>query len=140
MNPLIDYITRHTVRGACTCGRCADAVANPGQHQPAGHTADLIFFKVSAKDNPDTEKLRELIKAQKGEFNDCNLFDGRDHSYIEIGGWIGDQGLALMLMGLGSVLGLWKLLTPRTVLGAACTDELAQSMAGAGYVTIQVEK
>lgn len=76
----------------------------------------------------------------RGAFNECDLFDGKEHSYLEVGGWIGDQGLALMLMGLGTVLGLWKLLTPRTILGAMADDDLAMRMAGIGYVSIMAEK
>lgn len=57
---------------------------------------------------------------------------------MEIGGFVGDQGLAMMLMGLGSILGLWKLLTPRTVLGADIPEELAQQMAGSGLLSVQV--
>ena len=36
-------------------------------------------------------------------------------SYIELGAWIGDQGLALALMGLGSALGIWGIITPQTL-------------------------
>lgn len=49
----------------------------------------------------------------------------------------GDQSLALRLMGLGALLGLWKLLTPRTMLGADIPDALAQQMAGMGLLTVQ---
>ena len=44
-----------------------------------------------------------------------------------------------MLMGLGALTGLWKLLTPRSMLGDAITEEMVQDMAGAGYVTIQAK-
>lgn len=135
MSELIKYVMKHTERGACTCGRCADAPADP--KQPTGHTADLIFFKVAAKDNPDAETLRKLVKEHVGDYGPCDLFDGKDHSYLEVGGFVGDQGLAMMLMGLGSILGLWKLLTPRTVFGNLLPDATVQQMAGAGYVSVQ---
>jgi hypothetical protein len=137
MNDLASYIQTHVERGSCQCGRCADVPANP--KQPIGHTADVAFFKVKAINDPDAETLKDLIVSHKGEFNDVDLFDKYEHGYIEIGGWIGDQGLALMLMGLGALTGLWKLLTPRSMLGDAITEEMVQDMAGAGYVTIQAK-
>ncbi len=137
---LAEYIEAYAQRGACTCGRCADAPENPEQKQPAGHTADVIFFKVSARDGASADQLKNLIREQKGDFNECDPFDGKEHSYIEIGGWIGDQGLALCLIGLGSCLGLWKLLTPYTVLGKDVPEKLAKDMAGAGLVCLQSEK
>jgi len=142
MLELIDYIRLYSVRGACQCGKCADAPPNPKQHQPTDHTADLCFFKVSAIPGIDAERLRELVNANKEGHNGITLdfFDGEEHSYIEIGGWIGDQGLALTLMGLGAVCGLWKLLTPRTMMGNLIPDDLIMKMAGAGYVTVKARK
>lgn len=111
MQALVDYIVKYAERGACTCGRCVDAPANPEQLQPTGHTADLGFFKVKANDGANAEELTRLIKANKtGEFCDIDVLDGLPHDYIELGGWIGSQELALMLIGLGTVLGLWDLM------------------------------
>ncbi len=31
-----------------------------------------------------------------------------DHCFVDIGAWIGDQSLALTLMGMGELLGMWK--------------------------------
>lgn len=134
---LQEYLDRHTLRGACRCGKCCDSGPEPEKNQPAGHTADMIFFKVSAVDDPSAEELRRLIGETKGEFTQVNLLDGKEHSYIEIGAWIGDQGAALRLMGLGALLGLWKLLTPRTVLGVSLPDDLVMRMATQGFVGIQ---
>lgn len=139
MKNLIEYINKHCVRGACTCGRCIDSSPNPKELQPTGHTADVHFFKVALKDEPDVEMLRKLIQEQKGEFNEVNLFDGQEHNYMEIGGWIGDQGLALMLMGMGKLLNLWDLLTPTSMLGESIPDELKAQMAGMGMVSIKAK-
>jgi len=140
MTDLIEYIRNHTIRGACTCGKCIDAPNDPKQYQPDGHTADVQFFKVALKNNPDKEVLLQLIKNHNGEFNDINIFDGNEHNYIEIGGWIGDQGDALLLMGLGKLLGIWKLLTPASMLGDLISDDLKMQMAGGGMVSIQAGK
>ena len=86
------------------------------------------------------ERLRKLVQDNvKGAHCDVNIFDGEEHSYLELGGWIGDQGFALMLMGLGTLLGLWKLLTPRTMLPAGMPEDLIMEMAGSGMVAIKAE-
>lgn len=134
MEKLINFVLAHSERGTCRCGKCCD---HPGvDQQPVGHTADIVFFLVSAKDSPDANILRDLIAANKaGQYCECDLFDGKEHGYMEVGGWIGDQGLAMQLMGLGAVLGLWTLLTPRMLPGLP--EPLVMQMAGAGMVTIQ---
>lgn len=137
MTPLQDFILTHCERGACRCCRCVDGPANPDLYQPGGHTADLIFFKVSVLGQPRAEDLRDLIKAHQGECYEMDLFDGKEHSFIEVGAWIGDQGLALMLMGLGALLGLWKLLTPRTIFGTLLSDDQVMTFAGRGLITVQ---
>lgn len=141
---LTNFINKISIRGACMCGRCIDAPPNPEKHQPTGHTSDLIFFKVSLKGNPsdvDKESMKsemiKLIKEHEGEFCEVDVFDGKEHNYLELGGWIGDQGLALTMMGVGELLGLWKLLTPKSMLGPFLTDELCNQMAGLGMITIR---
>jgi hypothetical protein len=115
------------------CEHCAEKEAN----EPTVKSADMIFFKVCAVKEPKADELRELIKNHKSDYP-IDLFDGREHSYIEIGGFVGDQGVALLLMGLGSILGLWKLRTPRMLPGIP--EDLVQAMAGIGYVIIQAPK
>lgn len=132
MRDLIDFITNHVERGTCECGECVDAPDEPSQ--PEGHTADLYFFQVKAKNEPNVDDLRELIRNhRRGEFADVDLFDGKEHNYIELGGWIGDQGLAMMLMGLGHLLDLWRVITPRTL---KIPEPLAGQMAGQGMISI----
>jgi len=97
----------------------------------------MVFFEVAKVGDPSAEHLIELVEAHHGEFNACAPLDGKDHSYIELGGWIGDQGLALQLMGLGVLLGLWNLLSPYTMLGECVTQDLAEKMAGSGFLSIQ---
>ena len=132
MNLLQQYVQTHAERGTCRCGKCFD---HPGEdQQPTGHTADMVFFEVCGKDDPSADALRELItNSRQGEFGDLDPWDGKEHSYTEVGGWIGDQGLALMLMGLGHVLGIWKIMTPKLL---GLPDNLVMQMAGQGMVTI----
>ena len=131
---LQEYVLAHTDRGECRCGSCIDRGDRP---DPGGHTIDMVFFIASLRGQPDAEELRRLILEHRGEFCEVNLFDGAEHSYMELGGWIGDQGLALMFMALGSLLGLFRLMTPRTVLGTQFPDSLLMRMAESGLVTIQ---
>ena len=131
---LIEYVRTFAIRGACTCGKCIDAGDSPETHQPSGHTADVYFFLVAAREGASRDTLVAAIKEYKGEFNECDPLDGKEHSYIELGGWIGDQVLALMLMGLGTLLGIWNLMTPKMLPGL--DKGLMDMMAGNGWVSI----
>lgn len=139
MKDLIDYVQKYAIRGECQCGKCFDVKEGP-EINPA-HSADLMFFKVHAAPGADANELGLLVRANvKGEFGDVSVFDGKEHSYLELGGWIGDQGLALQLMGLGNLLGLWDLLTPRTMLGdLGLSEESLMAMAGQGLLTIKAK-
>ena len=133
MMTLVEYVQDHTQRGACTCGRCFDSPANPEDYQPEGHTADVMFFKVAMANDPDAETFKSLVDKQFPHW-----LNGEEHTYIEMGGDIGDQGTALVLMGLGSLLGTWQLLTPK-IIAPFLPDELQMQMAGQGMVTIKAE-
>lgn len=98
---------------------------------------DVIFFKVVATNDANKAELTSVINEHCGEFCECNLFDGKEHNYLELGSWVGDQGLALRLIGIGAELGMWDLLTPRTMLGEFLPEDLAMQMAGAGMVGMQ---
>lgn len=136
MESLIDYVLKHTERGECNCGQCLDRGDKP---DPVGHTVDLGFFKVAAKDNPDKETFLELTQKHRGEFGDCDPMDGGEHNYMELGGWIGDQGIAMQYMGLGVLLGVFNLLSP-AMLGLTPDDPMFKQMLGMGMLSIQVVK
>lgn len=131
MTTLVDFIQQHVRR------------SDPND-QPEGHTANLVFFEVALKDADDREAIKtefeRLVREQKPVFGEpVDLFDGDEHSYIELGGWIGDQGLALMTMGAGQILGSWDLLTPLNVLKLPADDPLTQQIAGMGMVTVKAK-
>ena len=133
LSELQKFIVNHTIRGECRCGQCID---NSGKDiQPCGNTADLVFFKVAARNSPVATKLKELIASLPKD--DVDLLDGHEHSYLEIGAWIGDQGIAMTLMGIGSILGLWDLLTPKMIPGIS--QEMALDLAGRGMLTIKAK-
>ncbi len=147
MSELGKYIREHSIRGPCQCGQCHVVtkdgglvkIKNPEKHQPQGHTADLIFFQVAINhlNPPNNEEFIKLVKEHKGEFVNADIFDGKEHNYIELGAWIGDQGLALMMMGLGELLGCWKLLTPKNMLPTGFDMSFVMELAGRGMVAIQ---
>lgn len=137
MSELAEYIMAHTSRGECQCGRCVDQGAQP---DPDGHTADLVFFAVSATNEPDPGMLRQLIERHVGEFGDVDVLDGEEHGYIELGGWLGDQGLAMMFMGLASLLGLCELRTPKNMLPPETPQAIVMQMAQAGMVAIKATR
>lgn len=132
MTPLVDYVINHTERGECNCGQCADRGDNP---DPDGHTVDLGFFKLAAKNNPDKDTFIRLSEEHHGEFTSCIPTDGGEHNYLELGGWIGDQGLAMQYMGLGVLLGVFNLISP-AMLGIDRSDPLFMQMLGGGLLAV----
>lgn len=141
MRQLIDFVTNRTVRGACQCGKCIDAPENPQDHQPedltdpTNHTADLIFFKVAVVDSCiDIEHKEKFIKMVQLFFP--QWLDEAEHSYLEIGGDVGDQGTALEIMGFGKILGVWDLLTPESILPEGIPEEIKKQLAQRGMITI----
>lgn len=130
---LAEYVINHTDRGECQCGECIDKGNRP---DPTGHTADLIFFKVAATNNPSAEEFIQKTKSHQGTFCEVDPFDGAEHGYMELGGWIGDQGLAMQYMGLGALLGVFDLITPKTVFGNDLEPDLVHKMAGAGLISV----
>lgn len=139
---LVEYVRKYTERGECHCGMCFDKGNKPepgGKEVGEVHAVDLMFFKVAKKDNPDIAEFKRLTKEHKGDFRDCDPFDGEEHGFMELGAWIGDQGLAMQYMGLGTLLGVFDLLTPRVML-KGLPEEMQMEIASQGMVTIQAKK
>ncbi len=133
-----EFVAKYSKRGECTCGKCLDGPPNPEEHQPQGHTVDMEFFKVALNINGETPEtiateLRDIIASQYPAW-----LDGKEHGYIEMGADIGDQGSALCLMGIGSLLGIWELQTPSSMM-PDLPDDLRMMMAGQGMITIKAE-
>lgn len=128
MRELREYILKHTGRGECNCGKCMDRGDKP---DPTGHVADMVFFRVAARNSPDKDEFIRLTKGHPG-----TVLDGTEHGFIEIGAWLSDQSLGLRYMGLGALLGVFRLTTPRTMLPGSNDDALIMKMAGTGYVSV----
>jgi hypothetical protein len=124
------------------CGKCTDVPTK--KFQPEWHTADVQFFKVALKNSHSTDVYKEimkndfvrLIKNHKGIYKEIDLFDGDEHNFVDIGAWIGDQGVALELMGMGELLGLWKVTTPNR-LAPDFSEDTRSMLAEAGYISIK---
>lgn len=115
----------------------ANALQLPADSKEEG-AVSVHFFKVKPRPGAfgaTAEKFREAIKAHKGEFRTVDPLDGNEHGYIELGAWAGDQGAALLLMGLGECLGVWKVMSPEFMMPSM--PDLWNELAGAGYVTVR---
>lgn len=128
MTRLVDYVLKNATRGDCTCGKCCDAPECNCQPNP--DTVDLIFFKVARLDG-DKDEFLELVKAEHPQW-----LDGLEHGFMEVGGDVGDQGVALMTIGLGHLLGAWKCLSPDTMM-PFLDKETKMQMAGQGMIALQ---
>ena len=141
MSELSRLVMASTERGECRCGQCADRGDRP---DPEGHTVDIGFFTVALRVDPAhrdemVAEFRRLSGEHRSPFDGSALdvFDGKEHSYIEIGYWIGDQGVALQYMALGALLGIFHVLTPTSVLGLKKDNLLAQALMGQGFVQVR---
>ena len=130
------YVMDAIERGECKCGRCTDVGDKPDPQGP--HTVDMIFFKAAlASTHANAEEFMRLSKENEGDYVQVDPFNGKEHSYLELGGWLGDQGIALCYMALGTLLGVFDLYTPRTVLPQGISDVQVMQLAGAGLVTVK---
>lgn len=107
--------------------------AMPHQREAAdGLTMIDCHFITVGVDQKVAEACRNsLIECLSGYPQPERLAGGP--SYIEVGGVLGDQGMALRLFALGAPLDLWKLITPRTL---GITGSAADELAGGGLVMI----
>lgn len=106
------------------------------EDRAVGVVVDVHYFKVAfteaaADRDGFIAAMRDAIAAP-GVFCDVSEADLRlGISYIKLGGWIGDQGLALRLLALGQLYGVWKVVLPEAF-GFASFE--ARAAAGAGVV------
>jgi hypothetical protein len=105
---LVDYVIAHTIQGPCQCGKCNDF----NKDVNVRGDVDLTLFKVDKKGAPSKEKLKALCEANDLMATEVEV------SYVALGNRMGNQGLALRLMALGHILGLWTVLSPNQVLPA----------------------
>lgn len=99
--------------------------------------ADVHFVLVAPTEGfPEQDELVRVVREAigEGEFTSVSAEElSGGPSYITLGGWLGSQDLALMLIGAMELAGLANAVTPK-VLGL--TGETAQQMAGNGFVML----
>ena len=104
---------------------------------PQAVRADVHFVLVAPTEVfPSAEDLTAAVRGAlgPGEFSDMDAATlSGGPSYITLGGWLGSQDLALMLIGAVELAGIAKAITP-TLLGM--TGETADQMAGMGMVML----
>lgn len=103
----------------------------------AKDVVDMVFFKVGFQGDTNAEEFLRMLTPTlaHGELQ-WPWPAGKEVSYLELGACLDSQGTALVTMALGARLGVWKLLSPYTVLGGHVTEEVAKQMAGLGLVTV----
>jgi len=105
------------------------------QAPPGATRADVHFVLVAPTEGlPDREEFARVLReaAGPGDFTTLSTEDlAKGPSYIALGGWLGSQDLALMLIGAAELVGYAKAITPE-VLGI--TGEMADQLAGQGMV------
>jgi hypothetical protein len=91
-----------------------------------------VHFMVVGVDKEKAKQVKpELVEILKTYPDQPRFMQGL--SYIEVGGEIGDQGMALRLFALGKSLGLWDIITPESL---GVTGQEAHSLAGMGFVML----
>lgn len=97
---------------------------------------DCHFIWVGGVEGNDPEHLRDLfekaLEHKQGEFGEIDYERARGGpSYIEWGGWLGSQDIALQMLGLGELLGWWEVIIPERL---GFPADVADIMAGRGMV------
>lgn len=63
--------------------------------------------------------LRHYVQQQRPIFGAAiDPLNGRYYNYMTLSQWLGDEGIALRMLALGSACEVWELVTPYTVYGA----------------------
>jgi hypothetical protein len=140
LTELIDYVQRATVvyrKGDVVKEQGTVTVVDAFPAKPAdADVVDCHFVTMGFTEAADTltaSEFRDAVVANpQGEFTNLTEADfATGPSYIAIGGWVGDQTLALRFMALGVHHGLWDIITPKRL---GIDGPLADQMAGDGYV------
>jgi hypothetical protein len=103
--------------------------------------ADVHFVEIApTADFPDREELITAVRGAlgEGEFVAMTAEDlSKGPSYIALGGWLGSQDLALMLIGAVELAGIAPAITPAAL---GMTGASADMLAGNGLVMIGPSK
>ena len=136
---LYDFITTHSDRTECRCGKCFDRTVGPDE-EPTNHSVSVEFFTVSLlnpEDPPSVEEFEAVLAGHTSDYVTTNPFPlDAEQNYMTLGAFVGDQGVAMQMMALGHLLGMWKLLTPMLMFGDLMSEDERMQLAGRGMVSI----
>jgi hypothetical protein len=107
------------------------AMPSVSEAKPELEKVDLEFLVIGV-DRAEAEKHRAEFIELLDTYPEPERLQGGP-SYIEVGAAIGDQGAAFQLFALGKVLGLWDIITPKTL---GFTGQQARDLAGSGFIMI----
>lgn len=141
---LHQFILDHTERGACKCGRCVDKDNIP---DPRGHTVHMTFMMVSLRGDEPRETMADEFKTLSREWpgdpdtwdgSALDVLDGEWRNYMQLGAWLGDQGLALQYMALGTLLDVFDLISP-AIKWPDVPEDVANTMAANGLLLVRAK-
>lgn len=92
---------------------------------------DMIFIDVGV-DKARAEAHRAEFVEILNSYPELERLKGGP-SYLELGAVFGDQGFALRIMAIGSVLGFWDIISAKTL---GRSDDEAREMAGVGFLMV----
>lgn len=107
------------------------SMPHESEAKPTIEKVDCHFVTIGV-DKDAAEKHREEFIDLLDKYPQPERLAGGP-SYIELGGVIGDQGMAFQFFALGQVLKLWEVITPKTL---GVTGQAADALAGRGMVMI----
>ena len=111
-------------------------VINYSQKIPAenvtANDVNLTLLGVKKLGEPSAEVFSKLAQPIKDLIKKA---DNEELSYLHLGAEMGDQGIALQTMGLGHLLGEWKILSPDTLV-PSLPKEQKKMLVGQGLLKI----
>ncbi len=112
--------------------KVTEVYAMPHESEANGlQKVDCILLTIGVNKDKAEEYREEFISILR-EYPEPERLAGGP-SYIEVGGVIGDQGAAFQLFALGEVLGLWTVMTGKSL---GLNDDQTRELAGLGMVMI----
>lgn len=117
---------------------CTWPTAVDPEHLPDGCVVvNVHFFSLAidkAKTEANKERLIQVLDEYPAEAWGHSIHDLKEGpSYIEVGGAVDSQDVALRLFAIGEAMGLWTVVTPERV---GFEGDEARKLAGSGFVMI----
>lgn len=101
------------------------------KQRPDMKLVDMVFLDI-AVDPAKAEKHRAELVSILNQYPEMDRLKSGP-SYMELGAVFGDQGFAMMVMAVGSVLGLWGIISGKLT---GMSDEDARDAAGIGFLLV----